>query len=351
MKRVIVIGGGIVGCHTAVRFAEGGYEVYLFERHPRLGMETSSRNSGVLHAGIYYERNSLKTILCTEGNRLSREFFESHGVEFLPTGKYIVARTQEEEEILEALRVRAIENGVPVAMLSQKRLRDEIPFIHCTTALHSPNTGIINTGEYFLVLRTLLYRHGVEVLCSNTVMNIKGDGLVHSARGDLKADIIINCAGLYSDQLAGQCGLNDYVIRPLKGDYYASTNLALKIPVYPTPTTQHHTLGLHLTPTFGKEVLIGPSEIPSPAKDDYTILTAKTIFEDALEHMIHAGYRRTITVTEGFSGNRPRVYYKDKRCEDFIIVRQPENVLHLLGIESPGLTAAPAIARYVYKRV
>ena len=349
MKRAIVIGGGVVGCHTAICFAQGGYEAYLFERHPRLGMESSSRNSGVLHAGIYYEGNSLKALLCIEGNRLSREFFASLGVGFLPTGKYLIARTPEEEDSLEWLRARAGENGVPVTMLARKSIRDEIPMIRCAAALHSPDTGIIDTGDYFKALRALLYRHDVELLCSNMVMSIGEDGLVRSKRGDLKADIIINCAGLDSDLFAGQCGLNEYRIRPLKGDYYASSDLPLKIPVYPPPNTQHHTLGMHLTPTFGKEVLIGPSEIPSPAKDDYTILTPRKVFEDALESMLVDDYRGSLHMHEGFSGNRPRVYCKDVRCDDFIIVRRPENVIHLLGIESPGLTAAPALARYVYE--
>lgn len=351
MKRAIVIGGGVVGCHTAVCFAKRGYEAYLFERHPRLGMESSSRNSGVLHAGIYYRRNSLKTLLCTEGNRLSREFFASRGIGFLPTGKYIIARTPEDEETLEGLRERAAENGAPVTMLSRKRLRDEIPMIRCIAALHSPTTGIIDTGEYFIALRALLYRYGVELLCSNTVMSIDEDGLVHSERGDLNADLIINCAGLNSDLFAGQCGLNDYSIRPLKGDYYASRDLQLKIPVYPPPNMQHHTLGLHLTPTFDHEVLIGPSETPSPAKDDYAILTPRKVFEDALESMLVDEYRGSVRIYEGFSGNRPRAYHKDVRCEDFVIVRRPENVIHLLGIESPGLTAAPALARYVYEMI
>jgi glycerol-3-phosphate dehydrogenase len=251
--------------------------------------------------------------------------------------------------MLEDLRARARENDAPVTMIPRRRLQEEIPFIRCRAALHSPTTGIIDTGEYFTALRALLYRYNVEVLYSNTVKSIDEDGLVRSERGDLSADLIINCAGLDSDLFAGQCGLHDYRIRPLKGDYYASSNLPLKIPVYPPPNTQHHTLGLHLTPTFGHEVLIGPSEIQSPAKDDYTILTPRKVFEDALESMLVDEYRGAVRMHEGFSGNRPRAYHRDVRCEDFVIMRRPENVIHLLGIESPGLTAAPALARYVYE--
>lgn len=347
MDRVIVIGGGIVGCHVALKFAQKGHEVFLIEKKSKLGQETSSRNSGVLHAGIYYEQNSLKAMLCVEGNNLSREFFDKYNVNYMLTGKYIIARDAEEESEIERLFKNAGLNGAPVSIVSGKTVRDAVSFIECKCGLFSGTTAIIDTGDYFSVLKALLYKENVQVLCSCTVTNVE-NGDVETNRGRISADLVINCAGLYADDIARACGLNEYSIIPLKGDYYCTVKLPLKMPVYPPPNKVHHTLGLHLTPTFGKEVLIGPSELASSGKDNYLIETDRSVFTGALESMLSRGIVEGLDIYEAYSGNRPRLYFKDERCEDFIIVHGPGQVIHLLGIESPGLTSAPAIARYVY---
>ncbi len=349
MFTAAVIGGGVVGCHIALHLAERGYSVFLLEKNERLGQETSTRNSGVLHAGIYYPPGSLKATLCVEGNVRSREFFERWEVPFRPTGKYIIARNAEEEGDLEALLVNAKNNSVPeMEMVVPTRVHGDLPFIKCVSALYSGSTGILDAAEYMTVLYGLLYRYDVQLIRNCRVAGIDPGRSVETERGPLEADIIINAAGLYADELARTCGVSEYTIIPLKGDYMVTKSIKIDIPVYPVPTHSHGTLGIHLTPTFSGETLIGPSEVPSSGKDDYRIETPRESFMESLGSMMDDSVLKSLVADEGYSGNRPRAYRDGKRCEDFVIIRSHPGVFHLIGIESPGLTAAPAIAAHVY---
>jgi glycerol-3-phosphate dehydrogenase len=195
----------------------------------------------------------------------------------------------------------------------------------------------------------LLYQHQVTVMLNCAVTGIS-DGVVSSERGDIQADCIINAAGLYADEVARTAGVSDYEIRALKGDYYYTLRYPIGLPVYPPPQTEHHTLGIHLTPSLGREVLIGPSEIPSD-KENYRIETERQVFIEALRSMLQGVDPEDLEIYEGFSGNRPRAYRKGQRLDDFTVVRHPSSVVHLLGIESPGLSAAIALARHVYALV
>jgi len=352
MFAAAVIGGGVVGCHVAIHLAQRGYQVYLLEKNARVGQETSTRNSGVLHAGIYYARDSLKARLCVEGNARSREFFAEWEVPFIPTGKYLIARDAGEGAELEALFGNARGNDVPgIERVSPARLREEYPFIQCTAAFFSGTTGIVDAGEYMRTLYGLLDRHEVELLRECRALHIGPGPVVETDRGPLEADIVINAAGLYADEIARSAGVNGYEIVPLKGDYLTTRSLRMKVPVYPVPTHGHGTLGIHLTPTFSGETLIGPSETPSSGKDNYLAETPRAAFEESLRGMIDAATLASLRLDEGYSGNRPRAYLEGKRCEDFVIIRHPADVFHLIGIESPGLTAAPAIAAHVYSMI
>ncbi|HNR88988.1 MAG TPA: FAD-dependent oxidoreductase [Spirochaetota bacterium] len=352
MKQAVVIGGGVVGCHIALELAERRYEVFLLERHSRLGMDTSTRNSGVLHAGIYYPADSLKARLCVEGNRLSREFFDRTGVQYRPSGKFIIARDRSEISEIEALRDKAIANGAEgISLVPQDTVQKRVPYVRCVGALHSASTCIIDTGDYLTTLKTILMQRDVHLLYECPALAIDGGVRVETPRGSVDADIVINAAGLYADEVARMTGLDDFTVVPLKGDYYCTTALPLEVPVYPSPNHGHGTLGVHLTPTCGPDVIIGPSETPSRGKDNYDIETPFAVFDDSLRDMIPNYEAIRPSLREGFSGNRPRAFRGGTRCEDFIIMKQPDSVIHLLSIESPGLTSAPAIARFVVKMI
>lgn len=348
MKRAVVIGGGIVGCHVALQLAERKFEVFLLEKHERLGMETSSRNSCVLHAGIYYPLESLKAQLCVEGNRRSREFFDRFGISYRPTGKIIVARDGSETAQIEELYDKAIANGAPgMSLISSDAVRERVPYSHCVGALFSGSTCIIDMGDYFSTLKTLLVQYDVHILFGCCALAIKGGTRVETTCGPVDSDIIVNAAGLYADEVARMSGLAGYTVIPLKGDYYCTIRLPLALPVYPPPNHGDGTLGVHLTPTMGSEVLIGPSEVPSKGKDNYEIETHFNVFDSSLRSMITDYDALNLSLYEAFSGNRPRAHLDGKHCEDFVITRYPDSVIHLLSIESPGLTASPAIARMI----
>jgi L-2-hydroxyglutarate oxidase LhgO len=347
VKRVCVIGGGVIGCHVALAFAEAGYEVFVIEKHARVGQETSTRNSCVLHAGIYYRQGSLKARLCVEGNALSREFFSRHGVAWMETGKYIISRSEEEDAELDALMANAQANGAPgMRLASSKEIERSVPFIDCRSAIFSASTAIIDTGEYMQVLNGLLFQRGAHLVTECRACGF-GESAVYTDRGEIECDIAVNAAGLYCDELALAAGIEGYEVRPLKGDYYVTRSLSLRVPVYPVPNHTHKTLGVHLTPTFGSEVMIGPSEWPSSGRDNYLIETPRPVFEESLKSMIRADAYNTMEIYEGFAGNRPRAYFHGERCDDFVIIRKPGWVIHLIAFESPGLTSAPAIARHV----
>jgi len=189
---------------------------------------------------------------------------------------------------------------------------------------------------------------GVTIVKQCKVLSVGNQNILSTTRGEMEADILINAAGLYSDSIARMCGLEGYEIVPSKGDYYNTTEDVIRGLVYPVPDYPH-TLGIHLTRTLGEETLIGPSIVQVSDKEDYEIKTPREEFEKgALAIVPDINIKR---IYPGYSGNRPKLYYHGELQTDFVIQKQEKERIHLLGIESPGLTAAPAIAEYVAKMI
>jgi L-2-hydroxyglutarate oxidase LhgO len=346
---VVVIGGGIVGCHIAHRFRKEGEDVFLLEKEKALGEHTSTRNSGVIHGGIYYPPGSLKARLCIQGRHLTYEFLRNHDIPHRKCGKIIVALVNPELSALEDLKRKGEGNGVEnLKLLDKADIRKIEPRVRCLAALHSPETGILDMAGYMRVMEKVIKGLGVTIVKQCEVFSIDDHNRLTTTRGEMEADMIINAGGLYSDNIARMCGLEGYEIVPHKGDYYNTTESVVTGLVYPVPDSPH-TLGIHLTRTLGEETLIGPSAIPVIDKDDYEIRTPREEFEKGALAMIpdfNIG-----RIYPGYSGNRPKVYYKGELQMDFVIEKQNEGRVHLMGIESPGLTAAPAIADYVVKMI
>ena len=344
---VAVIGGGIVGCHIAHRLVKEGKEVFLFEKEKALGEHTSTRNSGVIHGGIYYPQESLKARLCVRGRHLTYEFLQNHDVPHWKCGKIIVALVASELKALEDLKRRGDENGVEnLRLIDEDEVQKMEPRVRCFAALHSPETGILDMAAYMRMMERMLKGLGVTIVKQCEVLSIDDHNTLRTTRGDMETEMIINAAGLYSDGIAWMCGMEGYEIVPHKGDYYNTTEEVIGGLVYPVPDSPH-TLGIHLTRTLGEETLIGPSAFQVSDKDDYEIKTPREEFEKGARAMVpDLNIRR---IYPGYSGNRPKVYYHGELQADFVIQRQERGRVHLLGIESPGLTAAPAIAEYVAK--
>ena len=343
----VVIGGGIVGCHVAYQLGKERPEVFLLEKEKSLGEHTSTRNSGVIHGGIYFEAESLKARLCVRGRHLTYGFLRNHHIPHSKCGKVIVALEGKEFKALKNLRDRGVENGVEnLKLLEEAEVRKIEPRVRCFAALHSPETGILDMAAYIKTMEKTLKGLGVTIVKQCKVLSVSNHNTLSTTRGEIKADILINAAGLHSDAIARMCGLEGYEIVPYKGDYYNTTEDVIRGLVYPVPDSPY-SLGVHLTRTMGGETLIGPSVVQVTDKEDYEIRTPREEFEKGVLAMIPDFNIHRIY--PGYSGNRPKLYYNGALQTDFVIEEQEQARVHLLGIESPGLTAAPAIAEYVVK--
>jgi L-2-hydroxyglutarate oxidase LhgO len=345
MSNVVVIGGGIVGCHIAYRFAKEGHDTFLLEKEGALGEHTSTRNSGVIHGGIYYASGSLKSNLCVRGRHLTYSFLKEHAIPHHQCGKVIVALEEKELGGLEKLWRQGEANGVEnLKLIDGNAVRRLEPRVRCLSGLHSPETGILDMGAYIRKMERILVAAGVTIVKRCQVVSVNHRNVLTTSRGEMEAEGLINAAGLFSDEIALLCGLEGYRIVPFKGDYYNTTEEVIRSLVYPVPDSTI-SLGVHLTRTLAGETLIGPSALPVDDKEDYGIRTPREEFEKgALAIIPDLDLQR---IYAGYSGNRPKVTFHGQMQTDFVITKQEPGRIHLLGIESPGMTAAPAIAEYV----
>jgi len=329
---------------VARHMASKGREVFLVEKERVLGEHSSTRNSGVIHGGIYYPPGSLKASLCVRGRHLTYEILRDHHIPHRKCGKLILALNEREVKDLENLKALGEANGVEnLVLIEGREIRRIEPRVRCVAALHSPETGLVDMATYMKAMGRLLKGLGVTLVKQCEVLSIDKNNVMKTTRGEIEADVLINAAGLHSDAIARMCGLEGYEIVPYKGDYYSTTEDVVRGLVYPVPRDLG--LGVHLTPTFGTEVLIGPSVLPVAEKEDYEIRTPRKEFVQGAHALIpdldpHRIY-------PGFSGNRPKVFCCGELQTDFVVQKQKTGRVHLLGIESPGLTAAPALAEYV----
>jgi glycerol-3-phosphate dehydrogenase len=361
---ILIIGGGVVGCAIARAVAERWQDVFLVEQFPKLGMATSTRNSGVNHSGIYYPKNSLKARLCVEGNRLTYEFCKRHGVPFRHTGKLVVAANAHEEEELVALKKRGEDNGVEgLRIISPVEIRAREPFIKGAAALDVPSTGIVSAEELVHAYARVAMNQGANIVTRAQVVALEpardtvrvglriGDE-EDSQRETIEAKCVINAAGLFADEVAGLLGNHSWRIYPVRGEYCeirGPQSLLIKNLVYPLPHSDGLSLGVHFTKTLWGTVLVGPTATYVEGKDNYEknrlsisafAESAKTLLPEIEERDLQLGY----------SGLRPKLVPPGgKGIADFVITRDSNvpQAIHLVGIESPGLTAAPAIAGHV----
>jgi L-2-hydroxyglutarate oxidase LhgO len=365
---ILIIGGGVIGCAIARAVSQRWQDVFLVERFPKLGMATSTRNSGVNHAGLYYPKNSLKAKLCVEGNRMTYEFCAKHNVSFRHTGKLVVAANAHEEAELAALKKRAEDNGVEgLRIIGPAEIRAIEPHISGTAALQVPSTGIVSAEELVHAYARLAASQGASIVTHAQVVSLEPAGgtiRVGLRIGDeedsqnetIEARCVINSAGLFADEVAGLLGNHSWRIYPVRGEYCEirgpRSNLINNL-VYPLPHTDGLSLGVHFTKTLWGSVLVGPTASYVEGKDNYEkdrlpiadfARSAKTLLPEIEESDLQLGY----------SGLRPKlVPPSGKGIADFVITRDPAvpQAIHLVGMESPGLTAAPAIAEHVSKLV
>ncbi|NLH48074.1 MAG: FAD-dependent oxidoreductase [Myxococcales bacterium] len=355
---VIIVGGGVVGLSCAYELAVAGYRTVVLERRGRFGEETSTHNSGVIHAGIYYDRDSWKARLCVSGRRLLIERLTAWGIAHRLGGKLIVAVEDIEVGQLENLLQRGRANGVeqldwiePAAALRRE------PQIRLRAALLSAGSGVFDAGEYLHGLAGRCQERGALLVAGAEVIGVD-DGkdavrVTTALKGAVTGRVLINAAGLHADEIASLCGETGHRIYPCRGEYASvipRRTALIRDLVYPVPDPV--SLGVHLTRTVQGELWIGPDARFVERRDDY-----ESDRRPAADFLAPAQRLcpelSTADLRLGPSGIRPRRTPPGEPLRDFHLARQSDrpNVIHLIGIESPGLTASPAIGRRLREMV
>jgi glycerol-3-phosphate dehydrogenase len=356
IANVVVIGGGVIGAAVTAEISRHYDDVFLLEAAPRLGMGTSTRNSGVIHAGIYYAPGSLKAFHCVRGVPMLYQFCAEHNVPRERTGKLIVADSEDHLPILEDLKARGEQNGVEDLEIVDRKLIQSIePNIVSPIALYSPITGIVDAEALIKALERIAKSNGAHVLTNTRVIGAEiksGQATIRTQREEFGARLVINCAGLYSDDVARMFGYDQHTIYPCRGEYVellpGAWNLVNGL-VYPLPLPTLHGLGVHFTKTTAGALLIGPNARHVKSKDDYeSDRTDLRIFYESAAMMAPA--LRFEDMRMSYTGIRPRLVPEYVHSfADFVITHDPQwpFVIHLIGIESPGLTSCLSIGKSV----
>ncbi len=341
---VAVIGGGVVGLACAAALARHGKNTVVLETHRAFGTETSSRSSEVIHAGLYYPHGSAKAELCVRGAALLRAYCKEHDVPHAMVGKLVVAQAGE-EGALAALVSLAQGNGARVLLVDGARARALEPEVRATAALWSPDTGIVDSHALVASLAADVERHDGTLAPGRRLVAARpaGDGFTLACDGvagreEIDADLVVNAAGLYADFVAALFGV-EVTQRFVKGSYFRVKRRLVKRLVYPLPPADG-SLGVHVTVDLAGDVRLGPDVEPAASRTDYVVDESRRGAFYAAASRYLPGLRED-ELSPDTCGIRPKAPGGD------FVIRREGSVVHLAGIESPGLTAALAIAERV----
>lgn len=351
---VLIIGAGVVGNSIARELSRYNISIAVLEKEQDVGMGTSSRNSGVIHSGIHYKPGTLRARLDVQGNTLMKDLCRDLKVKIDYIGKLTVAFDETDVKTLNRLKEQGEANGVPgLEMLDAGQMRKKQPDVGGIRALWSPSTGIICPYGLTIALADNAAANGVRFFLGNEVSSIQRNGqgfTVRAANGNtFRSRVVINAAGLFSDRICGMLGINEYRIYPCRGEYLILDKRLkgrLSVLVYPAPGHGGAGLGIHLTNTVDGNILIGPSNEYIDDRDDYASTSAVMEQLKKEGHALLPGLS-TSDFIRSFSGIRPKqTSPQEGGFKDFVIENRRDipGFINLVGIESPGLTSAPAIA-------
>jgi L-2-hydroxyglutarate oxidase LhgO len=364
---VCIVGAGVVGCAIARelthRRRDTPLRVVVLEQHDRVGEETSGRNSGVLHSGIHEDPRSLKGQLAREGSALAVTYALEHGIPLLRTGMVIAISWEDvrrglwrEVSTLRRLWVNAWKTNIRMSFVTPSGLRALEPHLRTCGGIVIPSVSVIDSLAFVQSLRTDSEATGVEFAFNNQVIGIDADTTAYIVTTDrlrIRAACLINAAGLHADDVAALALQHKkYTISPVRGEYYELVTPEKKSLigrlVYPALPPHATGKGIHFSPRPNGQLFVGPNEVAIQDKMDYTSRkTPPSVFVEALQKFLPVLAEHDLRWA--YSGIRPCVMTGDGHKSDFIIAVDSEDppLINLVGIESPGLSAAFALARLV----
>ncbi len=365
---ILIIGAGVVGLAIAARIMKDNRSVYIVERHDAFGRETSSRNSEVMHAGIYYKTGSLKAKLCIEGNKKLYEICAKNRIPHKRIEKLIIATNVEEEADLEELFECGKNNGADdLRIISGQEAKKMEPNIKARSALYSPSTGIIDSHSFMKYLEQSFKSKGGEVAYNCDVVGLRKinagyEVRVRDSSGEaftFNSHLVVNSAGLEADAIAKLVGIDiqkhNYSLKYCKGQYFRVNNsrksaLIGKL-IYPVPHEKITSLGVHATKDLTGGLRLGPdANYISRENINYDVdLSQRKVFLESASRFLP--FLKEEDLVPDTAGIRPKLQGSGDNFRDFVIKEESgigfPGLVNLIGIESPGLTSAPAIARYV----
>lgn len=387
---IAIIGGGIVGCALARELGKRFDRILLIEKENAVGLHTSGRNSGVVHSGFNPRPGTLKAKLCVEGSRLIREFCQEQQIPYEQVGTYVVAGEEAEISVLYELKSRGEKNGVPgLEILSIDQVRKHEPNVKGLGALYSPTGAIVDSQALTGAVAQEAEQRVVTIALGQQVVGIeeRADSVALSTRdGGYTAQTIINCAGLHADRLAHMMGVgNEYVIAPFRGEYFEVNRTSPPIVnsmVYPVPNPLVPFLGIHLTRTVSKSVLIGPNAVPAFGREAYSrwainlrdlgqmmahrgiwnaLIRNRVLLKVAVNELRHSCSKRHFLkeasrLVTGLKledlalgsrvGIRPQLIRANGQLLDDLVIESTARSIHIMNVVSPGMTSALAFARW-----
>lgn len=386
---VLVVGGGLVGLATAmhIKQMQPRLSISLIEKDAVVASQQSGHNSGVLHAGIYYEPGSLKAKFCVEGNRALSNLCERFDIPIVRCGKVIVANTDQEKDRLERLHDRGVENGVPgLRLISRRELREIEPHVEGSKALYAPESAIIDFPKVAAVYASIFQDAGGELhLDTEFVSATQEHGRHHvvTSKAEFDAKLIVNCSGLHADVVAGKTGSkSDIRVIPFRGEYFQlrkDRRDLVKGLIYPVPDPSLPFLGVHFTPRVDGVVEAGPNAVLATKREGYSrsdfslkdfastlsfpgfwLLIArnvgpgiqeinralrKSVFTKGLQRLIPEIQEDDLVV--GGSGVRAMAVDRSGRMIDDFHIEETPGAIHVLNAPSPAATSSLMIGKYI----
>jgi len=357
---VAIIGAGAVGLAAACRLSEKFRNIIVFEKEDSFGKHTSSRNSETVHSGIYYPPGTLKAKLSLAGNGLIYRFMKDNDIAFQNCGKYIIASSNDEVPEIKKLFANGIKNNVPgIRMADGREIEEHEPLVKAISGIHVPSAGIMDSHGLMKRFETLAKENGVLFAYRTAVSRIdrKNQGYtVNSEDGyAIHADIVVNCAGLFSDRVASMAGMDTesagYSLSFCKGEYYKSDNVKkMNMLIYPVPSPDGRSLGIHNRLFTDGTVVFGPNAYY--LKENTADYSLDESHREEFIYSLSLFMKPDISDIYPYdSGIRPKLQKEGEKFRDFVIQNETEagfkNFINLIGIESPGLTSCLAIADYI----